>query len=304
MARMKDIADGCNVSVTTVSRVLNEDPTLMVSTEVRANIFKEAERIGYKTPRQRNKKDIFTVALVLDSIDKPGFERRLLNLLEPLALKYDIALKLFSYADDSFDALIVLGEFSDDDMAYFSSLTGNLLLLNNRANAYENDLIRMDYQFSSGFIFDFFMQKGVKSLGYFGGTCIRDNKTIGTTRLESFKRHLEANDMYDPSFFKTGKMKAESGYEVMMNQDPVPEGILFGDAEFMLGGMKALKERKLHPVCVCYDTFFDAVEGADAYIKVFTTEVWNMAFSMIREKITGARTQNLQVSCTPRLLIK
>ena len=99
-------------------------------------------------------------------------------------------------------------------------------------------------------------------------------------------------------------MTYESGYEIMMAQDPVPEGILFGDTEFMRGGMAALKERNIHPVCVGYDTFFDAAEGADAYIKVFTTEVWNMAFSMIREKITGARTQNLQVSCTPRLLVK
>lgn len=304
MARMKDIADGCNVSVTTVSRVLNEDPTLIVTPEVRKSIFTEASRIGYKTPRQRNRKDVHTVALVLGSLDKPGFEKRLLEVLKPIAAKFDINLKLFSYDDNEFDGMVVLGPFSDDDMAYFSSLTGNLLLLNDKANSYEYDLIRMDYQFSSGFMFDFFAKRRIKSIGYFAGTCVRDNRTIGASRMEGFRHQLEEHGLYDPRVFKTGKMTYESGYEMMMNQDPIPEGILFGDTEFMRGGLAALKDRNLHPVCVGYDTFFDSPEGVDAYIKVFTTDVWNMAFSMIKEKITGSRGQNLQVSFTPRLLVK
>ena len=304
MARMKDIALGCNVSVTTVSRVLNEDPTLTVTQEVRESIFREAQRIGYKTPRQRNRKDIFTIALVLDSIDKPGFEVRLLTDLQPIAAKFDISLKLFSYADDDFDGLIILGEFSDDDMAYFSSLSKNILLLNNRINNYENDLIRMDYQFSSGSMFDFFAKRGISSIGYFAGTCVRDNKTIGASRMDGFRKQLEEHGLYDSRVFKTGKMTYESGYELMMNQDPIPDGILFGDTEFMRGGLAALKDRNLHPICVGYDTFFDVPQGVDAYIKVFTTDVWNMAFSMIKEKITGRRAQNLQVSFTPRLVVK
>ena len=304
MAKMKDIADGCRVSVTTVSRVLNEDPTLSVSADVRNSILNEAARIGYKTPRQRNRQDIHTVALVMGALDKPGFERRLLESLKPIASKFAINLKLFSYDDNAFDGMVVLGQFSDDDMAYFSSLTGNLLLLNDKANSYEFDLIRMDYQFSSGFMFDFFARRGIRSIGYFAGTCVRENRTIGASRMEGFRQQLEEHGIYDPRVFRTGRMSYESGYETMMNQDPIPDGILFGDTEFMRGGLAALKDRNLHPVCVGYDTFFDSPEGVDAYIKVFTTDVWNMAFSMIKEKITGTRVQNLQVSFTPRLMVK
>ena len=304
MAKMKDVADLCKVSVTTVSRVLNEDPTLVVSQEVRDNIFREAARIGYKTPRQRNRKEIFNVALVLDAIEKPGFEKKLLESLKPMAETFDISLKLFNYADEAFDALIVLGEFSDDDIAYFSSLTENVLLINNRSVNYDNDLIKMDYQYSSGTMFNFFKEKGVKSIGYFAGTCNRNGRTIGATRMDNFRRLLEDNGMYRPELFKTGKMTYESGYEMMMHQTPVPDGILFGDNDFMRGGIAALKDRGLDPITVGYDTFVDAADGADAYLQVFTEEVWDIAFKMLKEKLTKVRKQSLHVTFTPRLAVK
>ena len=53
MATLKEIAQEAGVSQATVSRVLNEDPTLSVKEDTRQKIFEIAERMEYKTSSAR-----------------------------------------------------------------------------------------------------------------------------------------------------------------------------------------------------------------------------------------------------------
>ena len=53
MATIRDVAQSAQVSVATVSRVLNKDDHISVSAEVRIRIFQAAHRLGYVSPRQR-----------------------------------------------------------------------------------------------------------------------------------------------------------------------------------------------------------------------------------------------------------
>ena len=115
MAGIKDIAISCGVSAATVSRVLNEDPTLSVSDTVRSAVEAEAARLGYKTPRQR-KNALLGVMLVLSPIDKPGFEEKLLDALKPMARMEGIDLMLSQ--PKKTDGIIALGEFSEEEISY------------------------------------------------------------------------------------------------------------------------------------------------------------------------------------------
>ena len=54
MATIKEISQLANVSSTTVSRVLNQDDTIVVSPEVRKKIFKIAHELNYVPPRMRH----------------------------------------------------------------------------------------------------------------------------------------------------------------------------------------------------------------------------------------------------------
>lgn len=51
MATIKDIAEKVGVSISTVSRVLNYDPTLSVSDETKRKIFQTAEDLSYRKKR-------------------------------------------------------------------------------------------------------------------------------------------------------------------------------------------------------------------------------------------------------------
>ena len=53
MATLKDISKMTGVSVTTISRVLNNDETIAVSEETKRAIFETAYELGYVSPRRR-----------------------------------------------------------------------------------------------------------------------------------------------------------------------------------------------------------------------------------------------------------
>ena len=79
MASIREIASNCNVSSSTVSRVLNQDTTLSVSNDVRRRIEEEAARLGYRTPRQKRSDLILDISIALAPFDKPGFEEQLIG---------------------------------------------------------------------------------------------------------------------------------------------------------------------------------------------------------------------------------
>jgi len=67
MATLKDIAKLANVSISAVSRVLNNDETLSIATETKQNILRIAEELQYKTLRERVRRtdDSISIAVIL-----------------------------------------------------------------------------------------------------------------------------------------------------------------------------------------------------------------------------------------------
>lgn len=55
MATLKDIAKLTNVSLTTISRILNNDTTLNVSNKTKEKVIETANKLNYKTIGQRYK---------------------------------------------------------------------------------------------------------------------------------------------------------------------------------------------------------------------------------------------------------
>ena len=53
MATLKEIARMSGVSPATVSRVLNQDPTLSVMDDTRQRVLRAAQELGYQTVQQR-----------------------------------------------------------------------------------------------------------------------------------------------------------------------------------------------------------------------------------------------------------
>ena len=162
MAGLKEISKACNVSMATVSRVLNNDVTLSVSPEVKEAILREAENLSYKTPRQRALEHKlllkYKVGLVLQGMDVMGTDGKLVSMLEPIATGYGIALSLFD-PEDGYDALILIGSFSQDEIDFYIGCADKLLFMNELENDYQHDSIMIDYTLSAKLVFEFFISR-------------------------------------------------------------------------------------------------------------------------------------------------
>ena len=64
MATIKDIAERAQVSISTVSRVLNYDETLSVNAATKTKIFEIAEDLDYQTKNQKKGKKKLSLLLI------------------------------------------------------------------------------------------------------------------------------------------------------------------------------------------------------------------------------------------------
>ncbi len=301
MAGVKDIARSCGVSAATVSRVLNADPTLSVTESVRAAIEAEAEKIGYKTPRQR-RIAMLSVMLVLSPLDKPGFEERLLDYLVPIARAAGISLTLS--AGGPLDGIIAVGEFSQEEIDYFHKQTANLLLINNLGSDYSYDSIMVDYPNAERQVLDYFLSSSITRIGYIGGIFNRRTSVIGRRRAAEFKALLESENLYREEWFRLGRMDEESGYSLVQEMPEIPSGIFVSDPDTGRGVLRALDERGADSVVIIYNNFFPLEEGSRwIELRIFTPDLWSTALRMVKEKARGEREQGLCVFSPARLLI-
>lgn len=300
MAGVKDIARSCGVSAATVSRVLNADPTLSVTESVRVAIEAEAERIGYKTPRQR-RAAMLSAMLILSPLDKPGFEEKLLAYLDPIARAAGISLTLSLEKD--LDGIIAVGEFSQEEIDYFHSLTANLLLINNLGSDYSYDSIMVDYPNAEKQVLDYFLAASITRIGYIGGIFNRRTAVIGKRRAAEFKALLERENLYRDEWFRLGRMDEESGYTLVMEMSEIPSGIFVSDPETARGVLKALEERAADPEVIIYNNFFPLERSRGIELRIFTPDLWRTALKMVKEKAKGEREQGLCVFSPARLLI-
>lgn len=298
MPGIKDIARSCGVSASTVSRVLNGDPTLSVTEAVRTMVEAEASRTGYKTPRQR-RCPMLRVMLVLSPLDKPGFEEKLIQLLEPDARSHGLQLTLSS--SEEIDGIIALGEFSEEEIAYFQSLAPALLLINNLGSDYSYDSIMIDYGNAERQVLDHFLAAGITRIGYAGGVFHRSSSTIGERRAAEFRKLLEDRGLLNEDWFRIGTMDEDSGYRLVMEMEDVPDGIFISDPDTARGVLRALSERRSSAETVIYNNFFPLEGLGGLELRIFSPDMWRTALRMIAEKAKGEREQGMSVFCPARL---
>ena len=130
MATIKDIAERAQVSISTVSRVLNYDETLSVNAATKTKIFEIAEDLDYQTKNQKKGKKKLSLLLINyysleDEVEDPYYlsvrvaiERRAAQLgyrLVSVSRREELHRK-------SIDGVICLGTFEEDEVQRIAAL--------------------------------------------------------------------------------------------------------------------------------------------------------------------------------------
>lgn len=318
MATIKEISQLADVSIATVSRVLNQDDTIVVSSEVRKRIFRIAHELKYVPPRRRHaQKERGIVIGVADwhIIRKDRTNIRLSSLdliVKSMSGKNDMRFeRLDKNQPGQYDGIMAFGVFSEEEMEFLRMQSFAIVFINSDPKDYEYDSIVMDFNKGIHEMLDYLMdQKKYCSVGYIGGTYEEGQVRIGYRRLEGIRGAFMQRGFYEEENFYIGDISRESGYNLAkqaIQSGRLPEAVLLGSEEVAEGALEAFQDAGLRvpkDVAVVIYKDIETLESKwPSYTKVrmFPDIVWQTAIKLLLEQIQEGRKDNMTIYLPTKL---
>ncbi|WP_026893096.1 LacI family DNA-binding transcriptional regulator [Lacrimispora aerotolerans] len=318
MATIKEISQLAEVSITTVSRVLNQDETIVVSPEVKKRIFKIAHELKYVPPRMRHtqkKREIVIGVADWHIIRKDRTNIRLSSL--------DIIVKSMSGNSEvrfermdkgtpgQYDGIIAFGVFSEEEMEFLRMQGYAIVFINSDPKDYEYDSIVMDFNKGIHEMLSYLVdQKKYRSVGYIGGLYEEGQVKIGYRRLEGIKAAFNQKELYEDKYFYLGDISKESGYELAkraVESGCLPEAVLLGSEEVAEGALEAFYDAGLRipkDVAVVIYKDIETLESkwpTFTKVRMFPEIVWQTAIKLLLEQIREGRKDNMTIYLPTKL---
>ncbi|MGO4370027.1 LacI family DNA-binding transcriptional regulator [Paenibacillus sp. MCAF20] len=307
MATIKDIAQQANVSIATVSRVLNYDPGLSVTDETRKRIFEVAQKLNYKTLRERNgsgqaqTKERYRIGLVSWYSEQE-------EMLDP----YYLAIRLGAEKECFQRQIEMVGRFEKDDLERFPEGMTNIVFVDSSPEENRFDSVVIDLRKSVFEVLDYLIGLGHTEIGYIGGHNKVNNKRVQDERELAFVERLTVQDIYNPAFVFTGdNLYAEEGYKLMkaaIEGGKLPTAFFIENDSMAVGALRALHEAKLqapHDISIvgCNDIPISAyMQPPLTTVKVHMEHMGETAVELLADRMAGGRDIARKIVLPARLL--
>ncbi|WP_411681208.1 LacI family DNA-binding transcriptional regulator [Clostridium thailandense] len=326
MATIKDIASKAEVSIATVSRVLNFDETINVSEKTKKRIFEIAEELDYVTPRERKnkKQEYINIGIVhwysdKEELEDPyylsirlGIEKRCEN--EHIHFtrinkgdKYD--------SFENFDGIVAIGKFGDIDIEKFSKLTNNIVFVDSSPNEDKYDSVVVDFRKAVNNALDYLTSLGHKEIIYIGGEEYINNgkMKVKDYREETYIEYMKNIKNYDRSNVFLGSFTHADGYRLMREaliRRKAQSAFFISSDSMAIGAYKAAIEAGLSiPGDISIVGFNDISTAkymvpALSTVKVYTDFMGETAVDLLLERMKNGRTICKKVVIPTRLMIR
>lgn len=276
MATLKEIASIAGVSQATVSRVLNQDPSLSVTEETRKRVLQTARDLGYRTVQQRyqayQEADPSAPPTPQESTEKrigiaQMFEHHQLlediyylmlkNILDEVCFeKTWSTVALFrngqghfvKHDDQPLDGIVAIGRFTQEEIQDFHRYTANIVFLDSSPDEEKYCSIVPNYHLAVRQVLNCFWQRGYHNIAYLGSVYTFGNtKELSMdSRFYYFKNALLAREMFHPDFVLDCEMNAKSSYQAVKTYldsgKPLPNAIFAASDVVAPGLLQALRE--------------------------------------------------------------
>lgn len=277
MATLKDIATRAGVSQASVSRALNNDPTLSITAETRERIFRIAKELGYKTISERVQKqtnrnisrnaddkvrrrigiaqmyelmeqqeDIYFLALK-QMVDQACFEQGYSTV--PISRNEE---KHFVKMDPQpIDGMIAIGSFTKEEVKDLEMYTKHIVFLDSTPDAMKYHSIVPNYHMAVKQVLSHCFDLGKKRIAYAGGVnTFDDEKQLSMDpRFYYYKMSMINKGLFDEALIIDSEMNARSGYAAMSQyikeSKNLPEVIFAASDAVAPGIVKALHENQI-----------------------------------------------------------
>ena len=279
MATLKEIAHIAGVSPATVSRVLNQDPSLSVTEETRKRVQQAAKDLGYQTVQQR-----YLAARAPEGSGGPkpreGEERRIgvAQMFEKQQLLEDIyylmlknvldevcferhwsTVMLFRNGQGHFvkndelplDGIVAIGRFTQGEIDDFHCYTENVVFLDSSPDEEKYCSIVPNYRLAVRQVLNCFWAHGYERIAYLGSVYTFGPKKELTMdpRFYYYKNSLLEREQYRADLVLDCEMNSAGSYAVMKayleEGRPLPEAIFAASDVVAPGLLRALREHHI-----------------------------------------------------------
>lgn len=257
MATLKDIAMRAGVSNATVSRVLNDDPTLSVREETRQRILAIAEELHYskqKSPAPTRKILLlqwYTPEEELDDLYyqsiRLGAERR----IREADLQVERLFNELPLATEA-DGICAIGKFSRQEVEQLKRLEKPLCFIDSDQLLLEEDSVVIDFAFAVKSLVDQISLLGHQRIGFLGGREYTHDKShlLVDPREELFRQALRELGLYREDYFYSGTFSTDSGQKLMCralveHDEDLPTFFFAANDSIAIGAMRELQEQRI-----------------------------------------------------------
>lgn len=308
MATLKDIARVAGVSSATVSRVLNADETLQVSTETRQRVFAAAEQLNYSKPRATTAQTRGTVSVIqwfTPEAEMNDLYYRTIRWGAETALQaagYTVR-RAFAPADlpdtDDLAGIIAIGKYSERQLRQLARLRRPLVVVDQDTLGQEIPCVTTDFQHAVAEIVATFVDGGHRRIGMITGQeRTSDQVPLADPRLTAFRAQLRVRGLWHDRNLYQGEFSIESGYASMQQAitdlgDNLPTAFFAASDTLAIGAIKALREAgRRVPEDVAIIGFNDLAVGryltpSLSTVHVATEEMGRAAVDLLQREIAG-----------------
>lgn len=319
MATIKEIASIAEVSIATVSRVLNFDETLNVSDTTREKILKIADELEYvssKTRKAKNKKceDIGIIYWY-------NYEE---ELGDPYYLSIRLAaekrcnennfnlVKLHDNSDvediKNVNGIIAIGRFNSSTIEKLASANDNIVFVDFSPDENKFDSVMADIGKATTKVLNYLYELGHRKIGFIGGNKLDDidYKDIYCDERDiRYKEFMESKGIYNLEFIYTAeKFTFKAGYNLMakaLKDKNSPTTFFVGNDTMAVGAYKAISEAGLSVPNDISIVGFNDQPSAKYMVPSLTTVripseyLGSAAVDLLFENINGNREYNKKV---------
>lgn len=213
MATIRDLADRTGFSITTISRVLNNDPTMKVPDHTRMAILEAASELNYslRKTRHSNKNPVTRVAIAEMMTKKEQAEDPyylyLKNYVVRACMEQGYMVSYMAKAEEGFrmperetpDGILAIGIFSEQQIAQMAEISRNIVFVDSSPDEQRFDSIVLNFKLGVRLALDYLMEHGHYRIGFLGPTYKLDQRKRPAleVRRKYFKEYMDEIGRYD-----------------------------------------------------------------------------------------------------------
>lgn len=282
---LKMLAERTGFSTATISRVLNNDPTMSVGEETRRMILQAAQELGYTGSSgrraQKTKSDTKTIAIVEmmspeEQMADPFF-LYLKNFVEHVCREKKIQTVTLAKNSSGYhaifstpiDGIIAIGYFSDKEIAAMQLVCENITFLDSSPDELRFDSVVINFDLGIRQAIDSLYQKKHTRIGFIGPKMLQDDHRhlAEEPRRRFFEHYMRKLRLFRSEYMVNAplrnRLQMEQEFQLSMkswSEEQRPTAFITVNEECAIGAVHVLREMKLKiPEDVSIISFNDTV---------------------------------------------